>query len=100
MIKFSIPAIIGMLVGIGMSASISSSLGKGRRDLAEKYLGKGFISIIIASILVAILGNIFITNILTLFGASENTMPFAIDYLRPLMIGTICNLCAFGLNLF
>lgn len=45
MIKFSIPAIIGMLVGIGMSASISSSLGKGRRDLAEKYLGKGFISI-------------------------------------------------------
>lgn len=89
---------IGMLVGIGMSASISLSLGKGRRDLAEKYLGNGFIAIIIASILVAILGNIFITNILTLFGASENTMPFAIDYLRPLMIGTICNLCAFGLN--
>lgn len=89
---------IGMLVGIGTSASISLSLGKGKRHLAQKYLCNGFIAIIIASIIVAVLGNVFANNILNLFGASENTMPYAVAYIRPLMIGTICNLCAFGLN--
>ncbi|WP_072831191.1 MATE family efflux transporter [Clostridium collagenovorans] len=89
---------IGMLVGIGTSASISIVLGQKRKDLASKYLGNGFICIIIASILVAIFGNIFAHSILAFFGGSEQTIPFALAYIRPLMIGTICNLCAFGLN--
>lgn len=89
---------IGMLIGIGTSASISLAFGSGKKNLAQKYLNNGVTSIIIASIAVAVLGNIFATQILGVFGASENTMPFALDYLRPLMIGTICNLFAFGLN--
>lgn len=89
---------IGMLVGIGTSASISLSFGEGDLKRAKKYLNNGFVCIIIASLSVAILGNIFATQIVSFFGGSESTMPFALAYLRPLMIGTICNLCAFGLN--
>lgn len=89
---------IGMLVGIGTSASISLAFGQGKEDLAKKYLGNGFTCIIIASLVVAILGNIFANQIVNFFGASTKTMPFALAYLRPLIIGTICNLCAFGLN--
>ena len=89
---------VGMLIGIGTCASISLAFGSGKKHLAQKYLNNGLISIIIASIAVAILGNIFATQILGIFGASENTMPYALVYLRPLLIGTICNLCAFGLN--
>lgn len=89
---------LGMLIGIGTSASISIAFGKGKKDDAEKYLGNGFLGIIVISLSVAILGNIFAEQILKLFGASENTLPYALDYIRPLMFGTICNLVAFGLN--
>lgn len=33
---------LGMLIGIGTSASISIAFGKGKKDDAEKYLGNGF----------------------------------------------------------
>lgn len=89
---------IGMLIGIGTSASISLSYGEGDSKKATKFLNNGFICIILASLLVAILGNIFATQIVSFFGGSESTTPFALAYLRPLMVGTICNLCAFGLN--
>ncbi|MGL5753574.1 MAG: MATE family efflux transporter [Paraclostridium sp.] len=89
---------IGLLIGAGAAANLSLKLGSGEYEKSSKYVGNAFTLVIIASILVAILGNIFATNILGLFGASENTMPFALDYIRVLMIGTIFNLCAFALN--
>lgn len=89
---------VGMLVGIGTSASISIAFGKKKRDEAQKYLGNGFMSIVIVSIAIAILGNLFATPILRLFGGSDLTIPYAEAYIRPLFIGTIFNLCAFGLN--
>ncbi len=89
---------LGMLIGIGTSASISIAFGKGEREDAEKYLGNGFLGIVIISLFVAILGNMFAKQILGLFGASESTLPYALAYIKPLMFGTICNLVAFGLN--
>ncbi|WP_312494307.1 MATE family efflux transporter [Anaerosporobacter sp.] len=89
---------IGMLVGIGTSASISLALGKGDKRKAEKTLNNGFLLIVIASLLVATLGTLLAPSIVHLFGGSDRTTPFALLYLRPLLIGTICNLCAFGLN--
>ena len=88
----------GMLVGIGTCASISIAFGEKRKDDAEHYLGNGLTCILIISILIAIFGNLFAEEILTLFGASENTLPYALAYIRPLFWGTICNLFAFGLN--
>lgn len=88
----------GMLIGIGTCANISISYGKKRKDEAEKFLGNGVTCVIIISILIAILGNLFAKQILTLFGASENTLPYALAYITPLFTGTICNLFAFGLN--
>lgn len=89
---------LGMLIGIGTSASISIAFGKGKKEDAEKYLGNGFLGIVIISLSVAIFGNMFAEQILKLFGASESTLPYALAYIRPLMFGTICNLVAFGLN--
>ena len=88
----------GMLVGIGTCASISIAFGEKKKSEAESYLGNGLTLIVIISIIIALLGNIFAEQILTLFGASENTLPYALAYIRPLFWGTICNLFAFGLN--
>ena len=89
---------VGMLIGIGTSASISIAFGQKKREEAQKYLGNGFTSIVIVSIAIAILGNLFAGPILRVFGASDATISYAEAYIRPLFIGTIFNLCAFGIN--
>lgn len=89
---------IGMLIGIGTSASISIAFGKQKREEAQRYLGNGFLSIVVVSIAIAIFGNVFADSILRVFGASDLTLQYAAAYMKPLFIGTICNLCAFGLN--
>lgn len=89
---------IGMLVGAGTSASISLAFGAKNEERAQKVLSTGFISIVVASLSVAILGSIFAPQIIHLFGGSENTIPFALQYLKPLLFGTIFNLIAFGMN--
>lgn len=88
----------GMLLGIGTCANISLAFGKGKKNEAQKILGNGFMGIVITSILIALLGNLFAEQILTLFGASENTLPYALDYMRPLFWGTIFNIFTFSLN--
>ncbi|MGL4372550.1 MAG: MATE family efflux transporter, partial [Turicibacter sp.] len=88
----------GMLIGIGTAASISIAYGQKKNEDAQKYLGNGFIGIVFISIIIAIFGNLFATQILTLFGASESTLPYALSYIRPLLFGTIFNLLAFALN--
>ena len=88
----------GMLIGIGTSASISIAFGKKEIGKAQKILNNGFLCIVFISILIAIFGNVFANDIVTLFGATENTSVYALLYLRPLMFGTVFNLIAFGLN--
>lgn len=89
---------LGMLIGVGASASISLSLGRGEKDKAEKFFGNALISIVVISLFVAIFGNMFINPIMRLFGATDNTLPYGIAYLSPILFGTIFNLTAFGLN--
>lgn len=88
----------GMLLGIGTCANISLSLGRGKKDEAQKILGNGFTGIVITSILIAVLGNLFAEQILMLFGASEQTLTYALAYMRPLFWGTIFNIFTFSLN--
>lgn len=88
----------GMLIGVGTCASISLAFGRGQRLKAGKILGNGFTGIVIVSLLIAILGNMFAEQILTLFGASQETLPYALDYMRPLFWGTLFNLFTFALN--
>lgn len=88
----------GMLIGIGAAASISLSLGRNESEKARKYLANALIGIFVISILIAVFGNIFATPIMRLFGATDTTLPYGLAYLRPLLVGTIFNLTAFGLN--
>lgn len=88
----------GMLVGIGTAARISLDLGQGKKELAEKHLGNAFTLIIIISICITILGLIFINPLLKAFGASENTLVYAKDYISIIFIGTIFSMLSFGLN--
>ena len=88
----------GMLVGIGTAARVSLKLGQHDKKAAEKHLGNAFTLIIIISIVITIVGLIFLDPILNVFGASENTEIYARQYMQIIFIGTIVNMLSFGLN--
>lgn len=88
----------GMLIGIGTCARISLKLGEHKKDEAEKHLGNALTLIVIASILITVVGLLFMNKILALFGASPTTEVYASEYMQIILIGTIFNMLAFGLN--
>ncbi len=79
---------VGNLFGIGGCAFISRSLGEGRRDIVKKISSFCIYTAIIVGILLGAIFMIFKRPLLLLIGASENTIDFAIDYLKWIAIGS------------
>lgn len=88
------------LFGRGGAPLASIKLGEGKKDVAENILGNCFCCLLISSILIMIILNLFCTQLLTLFGASENTLPYAMSYLRIYSFGTIFVQLSVGMNYF
>ncbi len=80
---------LGMLVGVGASSRISINLGEKRKDIAEKILGNSLLLIIVFNALVMTLFYIYLDDILLAFGATENTLPYAKEYLQIVLIGNV-----------
>ncbi|WP_020611624.1 MATE family efflux transporter [Sediminispirochaeta bajacaliforniensis] len=90
----------GMLIGIGGASALSIALGEDDRDFARRILGNSFTLLIIVSLLLMALGLIFLDPMLKLFGASEQSLPYARDYLSVILLGVLVNQIGFGLNNF
>ena len=88
------------LVASGGAPRASIAMGKGDHDLAEKLLGGCFtLQIVISAILTAVL-LIFSRDLLLMFGASENTIGYAADYMRIYAVGTLFVQLTLGMNAF
>lgn len=88
------------LFGRGGAPLASIKLGEGKKEEAEKILGNCFMSLLVSSIIIILILNVFGEDILMLFGASENTLPYAMDYMRIYSFGTIFAQLSVGLNYF
>lgn len=88
----------GMLVGIGTATKVSIKLGEHDKEGAEKLLGNAFTLIIIISIFLTTFGLIFANPLLKMFGASENIIGYAEDFILVIISGSIFNMISFGLN--
>jgi MATE family, multidrug efflux pump len=80
---------VSSLVGIGASALISIKLGENNEDEAKGLLGNAITLLIGLMLLMTLLGLIFKTPILKAFGASDATMPYAVDYMTVILFGTV-----------
>ena len=80
---------ISMGLGIGGASIISRALGMGDHKKAERTLGNMVLLVIISSVIFTILGLVFIDPVLRVFGASENILPFAREYTKYILMGTI-----------
>ena len=88
------------LVGNGGAPRASIFMGKGENDTAEKTLGNCFtLQIIISVVLTAVL-LIWNRDLLMAFGASENTIEYAVYYMNIYAIGTIFVQLTLGMNAF
>lgn len=88
------------LVGNGGAPRASIFMGKGENDTAEKTLGNCFtLQIIISVVLTAVL-LIWNRDLLMAFGASENTIEYAVSYMNIYAIGTIFVQLTLGMNAF
>ena len=88
------------LVGNGGAPRASIFMGKGDKESAERTLGNCFTTQIIVSLLLTIIlftGN---RSFLMAFGASENTIPYAVAYMNIYSLGTIFVQLTLGMNAF
>lgn len=88
------------LFGRGGAPLASIRMGEKRMDIAEKILGNCVFSLVISSLIIMAVLLIFGEDILMLFGASENTLPYAMDYLSVYCLGTVFVQLSVGLNYF
>ena len=89
-----------VLVGNGGAPRASIYMGQGNQEDAEKTLGTCFATQILVAIVLTIVlfwGN---RTFLLAFGASENTIPYATDYMNIYAIGTIFVQLTLGMNAF
>lgn len=88
------------LICYGGAPRASIFMGKKDKESAEKTLNNCFLLLIITSIILTFLLFKFNRNILLAFGASDNTIKFATDYMNIYAFGTIFVQLTLGLNAF
>lgn len=88
------------LISMGGAPRASVCMGRGDNDGAEKYLGSGFcMQVIISAVLTAVM-LIWNRSLLMVFGASPQTIGYAVDYLNIYAIGTVFVQLTLGMNSF
>lgn len=91
---------IGLLFGIGGATLFSMKLGEGVEAEAEAALGNAFFLLVASGLLFMGLGQLFLTPLLQLFGASAAVLPHATAYLRVILFGAVFQTVSLGLNNF
>ena len=91
-------AAFGSLVGVGASSLLAIYLGEKDYDKANRVLGNVIVMNIILSAVVMIVGLIWLDPILLAFGASDDTIHYAHEYMEIILYGNILTHIYFGLN--
>lgn len=88
------------LVGNGGAPRASILTGKGDHEKAEKILGNCFTTQLIISVILTFVMYLFNRPMLLAFGASGNTIEYAVNYMRIYALGTLFVQLTLGMNTF
>lgn len=78
---------LGLMFGDGSAAFMGLKLGKKETDKAAKTAGNMVTLVIGTGILLLIIFEIFLNPLCRLFGATDNILPYALDYGRIIVLG-------------
>jgi len=88
----------GMLVGVGAAAVVSLRIGENNQHEAEKIVGNAFTLAAILSVTLSAGLLLFLDPILISLGAQPTVLPYARDFTRIILWGSIFMYISFGLN--
>ena len=88
------------LFGMGGAPLCSIARGRGDDERAEKIIGNSFAMLIICSCILIIIGLVMKKPLLYLFGASDETYPYANEYFSIYIWGSIFVMVGLGMNTF
>lgn len=94
----NLAAAFGAGVGVGASSCISVKLGQKDYKTAQQVLGNTVALNLIIGIAFSIVSLLFLDPILCFFGASEQTLPYARDYMVIILLGNVFSHMYFGMN--
>ena len=89
-----------MMAGAGGAPRAAIAMGQQDRDRAEKIMGNCFSLLLIFAAVLTVVFYITAPTLLRLFGASDVTLPYAVEYARIYILGSICVLVVMGMNTF
>jgi len=94
----NITAAFGAMVGVGASAMVSIRLGQHDKKDATHILGNAVMLNIILGISIAAISLIFLEPILFALGASNDTLPYAKEFMQVILLGNVFAHLYLGLN--
>jgi putative MATE family efflux protein len=94
----NLAAAFGSLVGVGAATLMSVRLGQKDYDIANKVLGNVFVLNIILGLAFTIVMLTFLDPVLYFFGASNETLSYAHDYMVVILLGNVVTHMYMGLN--
>jgi putative MATE family efflux protein len=94
----NLTAAFGAMVGAGSAALTSIRLGQGNKPAAENILGNVVLLNVVLGVLLMFFGLFYLDELLYFFGASEQTIPYAREYMRIILYGNVITHMFHGLN--
>lgn len=91
---------VSILIGVGATALISIRLGEQRLEEAEKVIGTATTMIILLPTIFALIFFLYTEPILIVFGASQDVLPYARDFMQVIMMGAAFGTISMGMNNF
>lgn len=94
----NLAAAFGAGVGVGAATCISVKLGQKDYATAQQVLGNTVTLNLLIGIAFSVVALLFLDPILYFFGASEQTLPYARDYMVVVLLGNVFSHMYFGMN--
>ena len=89
-----------LLYGNGGAPLCAIERGKGDEKEAQMLMGNTFAMLVLTGIVLMVLGLFFYRPVLYAFGASDVTFPYAQEYIRIYLLGTVFVMIVLGMNNF
>lgn len=94
----NLSAAFGAMVGVGTATMISVRLGQKNREDAQLFFGNAMTLNVLMGVMFMAVVLLFLDPILHFFGASEQTLPYAREYMEWILYGNVFTHLYFGLN--
>lgn len=94
----NLSAAFGAGVGVGAATCISVKLGQKDYKTAQNIFGNNVTLNLIIGLAFSVIMLVFLNPILRFFGASDNTLPYAREYLLVILGGNVISQMFFGMN--